>query len=69
MLGESTNGAGAEKVITSRKVIIKRIKTQNPVSRDLEDRLKFMVTLLGSKEGVFCLTLVHTLVQPFGHFN
>jgi hypothetical protein len=31
---------------------------------DLKSSLRLMMTLLGSEEGVYCLTLMHAVVQP-----
>jgi hypothetical protein len=71
MLHESAKGEGegSAKEISSRRVVITRLKAQNPVSSDVEGRLKLMVTFLGSEEGMFCLTLVHAMAEPFDHFN
>jgi hypothetical protein len=69
MLDDSKKEVGAANKVSSMRVEITRLKTQYPVSSDVEGRLKLMVTLLGSAEGVFCLTLVHVLAQPFDNFT
>jgi hypothetical protein len=69
MLSESAKGEVAANKVSSRRVEITRLKTQYSASSDMESRLKLMMTLLGSEEGVFCLTLVHALAQPFENFN
>jgi hypothetical protein len=69
MLDESTKGEGAAKEVLARRVEISSFKTQKPGPNYVKDRLKLIVTLLGSGEGVFCLTLVHAVAQPFDQNN